>query len=76
MILLELIDVSVFIADVGKGGDFLKSYWAKWSRKRVAFYDVRTVKGAKSNIFTGKLHAWQLFWKPVGQLPPQPKEPS
>ena len=33
-----------FIADVRKGGDFLKSYWAKWSRKQVAFFHVRTVK--------------------------------
>ena len=66
MFVLELIDVSLFIVDVRKGGDFLKSYWAKWSRKRVGFYHVRTVKGAKSNIFKGKLRAWQLFLKPLG----------
>ena len=66
MIVLELIDVSLFIVDVRKGGDFLKSYLAKWSRERVGLYHVRTVTGAKSNIFTGKLRAWQLFLKPLG----------
>ena len=34
-----------FIADFRKGGDLLKSYWAKWSREQVAFFNVRTVKG-------------------------------
>ena len=47
-------------------GDFLKSYWAKWTRKQVAFFYVGTVKGAKSNIFTWKLRAGQLFLKPWG----------
>ena len=32
-------------------------YWAKWSRKQVAFFAVRTVKGAEYNIFTCKLHS-------------------
>ena len=35
-------------------GDFLKSYWAKWPRKQVAFFHGRTVKGAESKIFTCK----------------------
>ena len=67
---IELIDVSLlllnehnFITDVRKGGDFLKSYWAKWSRKQekvvsVKFFHARAVKMAKSNIFTCKLHVW------------------
>ena len=50
-----------FIADFRKGGDFFKSYWVKWSRNQVAFFHVRTAKGAESNIFTYKLPAWQLF---------------
>ena len=62
---IELIDVSLlilhehnFITDVRKGGDFLKSYWAKYSRKQDAFFHVRTVKMAKFNVFTCKLHVW------------------
>ena len=43
-----------FIAYFRKGGDFLKSYWAKWPRKQVAFFHNRTVKGAESNIFKCK----------------------
>ena len=34
-----------FIAYFPNEGDFLKSYWAKWSRKQVAFFHVPTVKG-------------------------------
>ena len=37
-----------FIADFQKGGDFLKSYWAKWSRKQVAFFHIQSVKGGKA----------------------------
>ena len=37
------------IANVRKGGEFLKYYWAKWTRKQVAFFHVWTVKVAKSN---------------------------
>ena len=33
-----------FIAYFRKGSDFLKSYWAKWRRKQVAFFHGRTVK--------------------------------
>ena len=55
-----------FIANFQKGGDFLKSYWAKWSRKQVAFFHIRSVKGARSNLFMRKLHLWQLFLKPLG----------
>ena len=44
-----------FIAYFWKGGDFLKSYWAKWPRKQAAFFHGRTIKGAESNIFTCKL---------------------
>ena len=43
-----------FIADFWKGGDILKSYWAKWPLKQVAFFHNRTVKVAESNIFTCK----------------------
>ena len=39
-----------FIADVRKGGDFLKSYWAKWSGKQVAFFHVRTVNGKVQHL--------------------------
>lgn len=38
-----------FIADFRKRRNFLKSYRAKWSRKQVAFFQVRTVKGAEFN---------------------------
>ena len=44
----------IFIRYFRKGGDFLKSYWAKWPRKQVAFFNGRTVKGTESNIFTCK----------------------
>ena len=37
-----------FIADFMKEGDFLKSYWAKWSLKHVRFSQLPTVKGAES----------------------------
>ena len=50
-----------FIADFRKGGDFLKSYWAKWSRKQVAIFHVRTLKGAESNICSCKPRSLQLF---------------
>ena len=43
-----------FIAYFRKGGDFLKSYWAKWPRKQAAFFHCQTIKGAESNIFTCK----------------------
>ena len=43
-----------FIAYFRKGGSFLKSYWAKWPRKQLAFLHGRTVKGVESNIFTCK----------------------
>ena len=36
-----------FIADFQKGGDFLKSYWAKWSHKQVVFFHIQSVKGGK-----------------------------
>ena len=42
------------IASFWIGGDFLKSYWAKWPHKQVAFFHGRTVKTAESNIFTCK----------------------
>ena len=51
-----------FIAYFRKGGDFLKSYWAKWPRKQVAFFHGGTVKGAESNIFTCKPHS---IFKPL-----------
>ena len=57
-----------FIADFRKGGDFLKFYWAKWSRKQVAFFHVRTLKGAESNIFTYKPRSWQLFLETLGLI--------
>ena len=50
-----------FIADFRKGGDFLKSYWEKWSREQVAFFHDQTIKGTESNIFTCKPRSWQLF---------------
>ena len=43
-----------FIAYFRKGGDLLKSYWAKWPRKQVVFFHGRTVKRAEFNIFTCK----------------------
>ena len=43
-----------FIAYFRKGGNFLKSYWAKWPRKQVASFHGGTVKGEESNIFTCK----------------------
>ena len=46
-----------FIAYFRKGGDFSKSYWAKWPRKQVAFFHGRTVKGAEFNIVTCKQHS-------------------
>ena len=50
-----------FITDFRKGGDFLKSYWARWSRKQVAIFHVRSLKGAESNICTCKPRSWELF---------------
>ena len=43
-----------FIAYFRKGGDLLKSYWAKWPCKQVVFFHGRTVKRAEFNIFTCK----------------------
>ena len=43
-----------FIVYFRKGGDFLKSYWAKLPRKQVAFFHGWIVKEAESNIFTCK----------------------
>ena len=57
-----------FTACVRKRGDFLKSFWGKGTRKQVAFFHDRTVKGAKSNIFTCKLHARQFFSKTLGLI--------
>ena len=41
-----------FIAYFQKGGDFSKSYWAKWPRKLVSFFHCETVK--ESNMFMYK----------------------
>ena len=43
-----------FIADVWNAADFLKSYWAKWSRKQVA-----PLKGQIQNLYVQT--TWQLF---------------
>ena len=42
-----------FIADFRKGGDFLKPSWAKWSRKQVAIFHVRTLIHTR-NLITKK----------------------
>ena len=47
-----------FIAYFRNGGDFFKSYWAKWPRKQVAFSHGPTSLRAN----------YVLFLKPLGQL--------
>ena len=55
-----------FISYFRKGGDFLKSYWAKWPRKQVASFHGRTVKGEESNIFTCKPRS--IVFKTLGLI--------
>ena len=57
-----------FFADFRKGGDFLKSYWAKWSRKQVAFFLFWTVKGAESNISHMQTPFVTVIFKTLGQI--------
>ena len=42
------------IAYFRKGGDFLKSYWAKWPRKQVAFFHRRNRKRGRVQHLTCK----------------------
>ena len=62
-----------FVADVWKGGDFLKSYRAKWSCKQVAFFYVRGVKGAESSIFTLGLIRFSRILSYMNQIPANSK---
>ena len=62
-----------FIADIGNGADFLKYFWAKWSRKQV--FAGESLIFSRLNRKRSKvqhLHVQTAFvcyyWKPLGEL--------